>query len=374
MITIIHHKFLADKLKITSWEVLAPYFDQLLNREINSKDELVTWLRHRSELEAFISEDLAWRYVKMTCDTNNKALEESYLFFVSEIDPKISPLTDLLNKKLIACPFLNELDQQKYFIYLRGLKKEIEIFREDNVPLQAKIAAESQKYGSILGSMSVEMEGKELTLQQASNYLKNPNRALREEAFTKINEVRLKHSDDLDKLFDELIALRHQVATNAGFANFRDYMFAAMGRFDYTPQDCLNFHEAIQKEVLPLVKIINEKRKADLGHDLRPWDMEVDVENKPALEPFTSGTDLLEKTIKCFAKVDDYFAYCIKTMDDMGRLDLESRKGKAPGGYNYPMAETNVPFIFMNAASSTRDVETMVHEADMQCIRFYQKI
>jgi oligoendopeptidase F len=373
MITIIHHKFLADKLKITSWEVLAPYFDQLLNREINSKDELVTWLRHRSELEAFISEDLAWRYVKMTCDTNNKALEESYLFFVSEIDPKISPLTDLLNKKLIACPFLNELDQQKYFIYLRGLKKEIEIFREDNVPLQAKIAAESQKYGSILGSMSVEMEGKELTLQQASNYLKNPNRALREEAFTKINEVRLKHSDDLDKLFDELIALRHQVATNAGFANFRDYMFAAMGRFDYTPQDCLNFHEAIQKEVLPLVKIINEKRKADLGHDLRPWDMEVDVENKPALEPFTSGTDLLEKTIKCFAKVDDYFAYCIKTMDDMGRLDLESRKGKAPGGYNYPMAETNVPFIFMNAASSTRDVETMVHEGGHAVHSFLSK-
>ena len=373
MITIIHHKFLADKLKITSWEVLAPYFDQLLTREINSKEELVTWLRHRSELEAFVSEDLAWRYVKMTCDTNNKTLEEAYLYFVNEIEPKISPLTDQLNKKLIASPFLNELDQQKYFIYLRGLKKEIEIFREENVPLQAKIAAESQKYGSILGSMSVEMEGKELTLQQASNYLKNPNRALREEAFTKINEVRLKHSDELDKLFDDLIALRHQVATNAGFANFRDYMFAAMGRFDYAPQDCLNFHEAIQKEVLPLVKVINEKRKADLGHDLRPWDMEVDVENKPALEPFTSGIDLLEKTIKCFAKVDDYFAYCIKTMDDMGRLDLESRKGKAPGGYNYPMAETNVPFIFMNAASSTRDVETMVHEGGHAVHSFLSK-
>lgn len=373
MITIIHHKFLADKLKITSWDVIAPYFDQLLTREINSKEELVTWLRHRSELEAFVSEDLAWRYVKMTCDTNNKALEEAYLFFVSEIEPQISPLTDLLNKKLIACPFLNELDQQKYFIYLRGLKKEIEIFREENVPLQAKIAAESQKYGSILGSMSVEMEGKELTLQQASNYLKNTNRALREEAFIKINEVRLKHSEELDKLFDDLIALRHQVATNAGFANFRDYMFAAMGRFDYTPQDCFNFHEAIQKEVLPLVKVINEKRKADLGHDLRPWDMEVDVENKPALEPFTSGVDLLEKTIKCFAKVDDYFAYCIKTMDDMGRLDLESRKGKAPGGYNYPMAETNVPFIFMNAASSTRDVETMVHEGGHAVHSFLSK-
>jgi oligoendopeptidase F len=265
------------------------------------------------------------------------------------------------------------LDQQKYFIYLRGLKKEIEIFREENVPLIAKISAESQKYGTILGGMSVEMEGKELTLQQAANFLKNPDRKLREEAFRKINEKRAAHTDELDALFDELISLRHQVAVNAGFDNFRDYMFAAMGRFDYTPQDCNNFHEAIQLQVLPLVKAINQKRKASLGYELRPWDMEVDVDNKPALEPFTSGADLLEKTIKCFAKVDDYFAYCIKTMDDMNRLDLESRKGKSPGGYNYPMAETNVPFIFMNAASSTRDVETMVHEGGHAVHSFLSK-
>jgi oligoendopeptidase F len=373
MLTIIHHKFLADKLKITSWEVIEPYFNQLLSREIGSKAELETWLKHRSELEAFVSEDLAWRYVRMTCDTNNKALEEAYLFFVSEIEPKISPISDALNKKLIACLFLGELDQEKYFIYLRGLKKEIEIYREENVPLMAKIAAESQKYGTILGGMSVEMEGKELTLQQASNYLKNPDRNLREEAFRKINEKRAAHTEELDALFDELISLRHQVAINAGFDNFRDYMFAAMGRFDYTPQDCYNFHEAIQLQVLPLVKTINEKRKASLGYELRPWDMEVDVDNKPALEPFTSGADLLEKTIKCFAKVDDYFAYCIKTMDDMNRLDLESRKGKSPGGYNYPMAETSVPFIFMNAASSTRDVETMVHEGGHAVHSFLSK-
>ncbi len=373
MLTIIHHKFLADKLKVTSWEVLEPYFTQLLSRELNSKTELETWLKHRSELEAFLSEDLAWRYVRMTCDTNNKALEEAYLFFVSEIEPKISPLSDALNKKLIACPFLEELDKEKYFIYLRGLKKEIELFREENIPLMASIAAEAQKYGSILGSMSIEMEGKELTLQQAANYLKSPDRNMREEAFKKINEKRAAHVDELDDLFDTLIQLRHQVAVNAGFDNFRDYMFAAMGRFDYTPQDCFNFHEAIQKEVLPLVKDFNQKRKDALGFDLRPWDMEVDVENKPALEPFTSGADLLEKTIKCFAKVDDYFAYCIKTMDDMNRLDLESRKGKAPGGYNYPMAETSVPFIFMNAASSTRDVETMVHEGGHAVHSFLSK-
>lgn len=373
MIVITNHKFLPAKLKVTSWEALEPFYKQLLEREINSKEELETWLKHRSEMEAFVSENLAWRYVRMTCDTTNKELEEAYLFFVTEIDPKIAPLNDMLNKKLVESKFLNELDHDKYFIYLRGIKKEIEIFRQENVPIIAEIQTESQKYGSIVGSMMVEMEGKELTLQQASNFLKDPDRSKREEAFKKINEKRMAHADELDLLFNKLISLRHKVAVNAGFTNFRDYMFAAMGRFDYTPQDCFNFHDAIQKEVMPLVKELTLKRKTQLGHDLRPWDMEVDPNNRPALEPFTSGADLLEKTIKCFRKVDEYFAWCIETMDNMERLDLESRKGKAPGGYNYPMAETNVPFIFMNAASSTRDVETMVHEGGHAVHSFLSK-
>ena len=373
MITIINRRFLPNKIKVTAWDVLAPYFNQLLDRTINSKEELENWLKDRSELEAFVSEDLAWRYVKMTCDTTNKELEQDYLFFVTEIEPQISPLTDQLNRKLVACQFINELDNDKYFIYLRGVKKEIEIFREENVPLMAEIATESQKYGSIVGSMSVEIDGKELTLQQAANFLKNPDRSIRENAFLKINEVRSKHTAELDELFDKLISLRHQVAVNAGFDNFRDYMFAALGRFDYTPADCFAFHDAIQTEVLPLVKAFNEKRKAELGFDLKPWDMEVDTQNREALEPFTTGEDLLAKTVKCFKKVDDYFAWCIETMDNMDRLDLESRKGKAPGGYNYPMSETSVPFIFMNAASSTRDVETMVHEGGHAVHSFLSK-
>lgn len=374
MITIIQRRFLPNKLKVSSWDVLSPYFNQLLEREINNKTDLENWLKDRSELEAFISEDMAWRYVRMTCDTTNKDLEQAYLFFVTEIEPQISPLTDKLNHKLIQSPFVNELDKEKYFIYLRGIRKEIEIFREENVPLMAEISTESQKYGAIIGSMSVEIDGKELTMQQAANFLKNPDRNKRETAFKKINEKRQAHAAELDELFNKLISLRHQVAVNAGFENFRDYMFAAMGRFDYTPKDCFDFHTAIQKEVMPLVKAFAEKRKKDLGlNSLRPWDMEVDTQNREALEPFTSGKDLIDKTERCFRKVDDYFAWCIETMDNMERLDLESRKGKAPGGYNYPMSETSVPFIFMNAASSTRDVETMVHEGGHAVHSFLSK-
>jgi oligoendopeptidase F len=365
--------FLPEKIKITSWEVVEPYFKQLLETSINNRAELEKWLLNKSELEAFLSEDLAWRYVRMTCDTENKDFEKSYLFYVSEIEPKISPLSDQLNRKLVASPYLSELDNEKYAIYLRGIKKEIEIFRESNVPLFAEIAIESQKYGSIVGSMMVEIDGKELTLQQAANFLKDPDRNKREHAFNLINTKRLLHAEELDELFNKLIGLRHKVAINAGFENFRDYMFAALGRFDYSSDDCFAFHQAIQTEVLPIATQFNQKREKELGHKLRPWDLEVDTKNRTALEPFTSGKDLLDKTVKCFRKVDDYFAWCIETMDNMERLDLESRKGKAPGGYNYPMAETSVPFIFMNAASSTRDVETMVHEGGHAVHSFLSK-
>lgn len=373
MITIVQRKFLPNKLKVTGWDVLQPYFNQLLNQPINSVHELEVWLQHRSELEAFLSEELAWRYVRMTCNTTDKDLEQAYLYFVTEIEPNIAPYTDKLNRRLVECSFVNDLDYDTYFIYLRGIKKEIEIFRESNIPLLAEIATESQKYGAIMGGLMVELDGKELTLQQASNYLKNTDRSKRENAFNVINQKRAAHAAELDELFNKLIALRHQVAVNAGFDNFRDYMFAALGRFDYTTQHCFDFHEAVQKEVVPLVKAFHQKRKAELGFDLRPWDMEVDTQNREALEPFTSGKDLLDKTVKCFRKVDDYFAWCIETMDELNRLDLESRKGKAPGGYNYPMAETNVPFIFMNAASSTRDVETMVHEGGHAVHSFLSK-
>lgn len=374
MITITQRNFLPQKLKVTSWEALAPFFSQLMERAIDTKHELEKWLKDRSELEAFCSEDLAWRYVRMTCDTANADLEKAYLFFVTEIEPKISTLNDKLNRKLIESKCINELDHDKYFIYLRSIRKEIEIFREENVPLVAEIQTESQKYGSIVGSMMVTIDDKELTLQQASNYLKNPDRKKREEAFIKINEKLQEHAKELDELFDKLISLRNKVAINAGFKNFRDYMFAALGRFDYSPEDCFAFHDAVQKEVVPLVKVFTEKRKKELQLEtLRPWDLEVDTKNREALEPFTSGADLLEKTIRCFKKVDEYFAWCIETMDNMERLDLESRKGKAPGGYNYPMAETSVPFIFMNAASSTRDVETMVHEGGHAVHSFLSK-
>jgi len=359
----IKRQFVPADFKVTTWETLEPYFKELLDRNIDLKEDLEQWLKDMSELEAVVSEDACWRQIKMTCDTTDKSLEEAFTYFCMEIQPKLQPYADALNKKLINSPLTKELDQQKYFTYLRNVKKSIELFREANIPLQAELSVMQQQFGVITGAMTVEVKGQEYTLQQASKFLLEHDRSLREEVYRKMQERRKQDKDALNDLYTKLVEKRNQVARNAGFENYRDYKFVEMGRFDYTKEDCFNFHEAVKLHVLPLVATINQHKKEKLGLDvLRPWDTEAEPENIKPLKPFNTGKELLEKSEKCFEALDPFFAECLKKMNELGHLDLESRKGKAPGGYNCPLAESGAPFIFMNAAGQMDDVTTMVHE------------
>lgn len=359
----IPRNFLPEDFTITTWENLEPYFKELLERPINAKADLEKWLKDISELEAVVSEDACWRQINMTCDTENKALEEAFTFFCMHIQPHIQPYADKLNKKLIESPYTRELDEKKYFTYLRNIRKNIEIFREENVPIQAEMSVLQQQYGVISGKMTVTIKREEFTLQQAAKFLEDHDRSLREDVYRKINERRLQDKNELNNLFNSLIEKRDKIGKNAGFANFRDYKFKELGRFDYTKEDCFQFHEATKQHVMPLVDMIYENKKKKLGLDtLRPWDLEAEPEGTTQLHPFKNGEDLLDKTIKCFRQLHPFFADCLVKMNEMKRLDLDSRKGKAPGGYNCPLAETGAPFIFMNAAGQTSDVTTMVHE------------
>jgi oligoendopeptidase F len=355
--------FLPPNFLIKDWSVLAPYFEELEARPIDSLAALEKWMQDASELEAAISEDVCWRQIKMTCDTENKELEESFNYFMMEIQPKIQPFSDRLNKKLVASPYTTQLDQKTYFTYLRNVKKSIDLFREANIPIQAELGVLQQQYGAIAGKMTIEVKGQEYTLQQAAKFLEDENRELREEVYRKVAERRLQDKDQLDELFDTLLSKRNQLALNTGMSNYRDYRFAELGRFDYSKKECYQFHDAVRDHVMPLVNEMYAQKKKELGLDtLRPWDLEAEPAGTKPLRPFTNSEELTEKSIACFKKLRPFFANCLEQMKEMGHLDLESRKGKAPGGYNCPLAETGAPFIFMNAAGTLDDVTTMVHE------------
>ncbi|MGC4035358.1 MAG: M3 family oligoendopeptidase [Chitinophagaceae bacterium] len=355
--------FVPADFEVSTWELLEPFFKNLLDREINSKADLEQWLKDASELDAVVTEDVCWRQIRMTCDTSNEKLREAFGFFMMEIQPKIQPYGDKLNRKLIECSWTSELDTDKYFTYLRNVKKSISLFREANVPILAELSVEAQQFGAISGKMTVTVNGQEFTLQQAAKFLENHDRNLREEVYRKVNDRRLQDKDAMNQLYSSLIDKRNKVALNAGFRNYRDYKFTEMGRFDYTKEDCFNFHEAVKLHVLPLVDKILEYKKEKLGLDtLRPWDTEAVAEGVMPLNPFKTTEELVEKSIACFSGLRPFFGDCLRKMNELNHLDLESRKGKAPGGYNCSLPESGAPFIFMNAAGQMSDVTTMVHE------------
>jgi oligoendopeptidase F len=356
--------YLPVEFKITTWESLKPFFEELVSRKIDSSEELYTWYLNRSELESAVSEDMGWRYIKMTCDTTNEEIKDAFNYFVSEIQPAIAPFSNQLDTKALEDPFLSELTGKEGFdIVIKLLQKDKQIYREENIPLFSEIEQMAHQFGGISAAMTVIIDDKELTLQQASDFLLLKDRSRREEAWRKINERRYQEKDKLNDLYSNLIKLRHQAAQNAGYSNFRDYMFDAMGRFDYSPSDCFAFHEAIKEEVVPILNQFAEERKKALGVDvLKPWDLSINYFGDTPLKPFENSDNLIQKTIHCFSELDSYSAQCIQVMKEIGHLDLMSRKGKAPGGYNYPLDETGIPFIFMNATQSLRDLVTMVHE------------
>jgi oligoendopeptidase F len=359
---IARRKFLPVDLVVTCWTDLEPYALRLLDFKLSGVSDLENWLKMRSEFDSVLEEDKAWLFIKQSSDTSNSLHADAFSEFVKNIEEKYAMLSNQLNEKLIDFCSRNNYPAE-YEIFIRTVKRQIEIFRDENVSIQSALEVEEQQYGAITGAMVINYKDEELTLQKAQNILKSVNRRERKIVFKLIWERRLLDSEKLQSLLTGLLDKRQQIARNAGYINYLEYRFAQLGRFDYSIADCERFHESVAEAVVPVVEKINEaRRKALQLNALKPFDLEVDVDHLPPLKPFNSVSELTKRTIACFSEIDKDFGSFLSIMEANGYLDLDSRKGKAPGGYNYPLHESNVPFIFMNATHNLRDLETMVHE------------
>lgn len=361
----INRRFLPPDFRIAAWEDLAPWLEKLKQSEHHSTEDLRQWLLDLSELEAHFFENMAWRYIRMTTDTANESYRDAFTFFVNEIEPKAAPYFDAFNRKLTGSPFAGELAQTPgYAVLIRNKQKAVSVFRKENVPLLAEMAMRSQEYGAMVGAMSIDFNGKTYTIPQAGLLLESQDRSVREAVFLLIAARRMEDRTPVNQLMSDLVQLRHRVAQNAGYDNYRDYKFDDLARFDYTPADCRLFHDSVASEVLPLISALNESRKEALGIDeLKPFDTAVDFRGSGPLVPFGNAEELISKGQTVLSRVHPFFGECISEMKSLGHLDLESRAGKSPGGYNYPLYESGYPFIFMNAAGTQMDMVTLMHEA-----------
>jgi oligoendopeptidase F len=372
----IQTRFVPAVIDCTRWESIEPLARALLDRPVATRGELEDWLVDRGELEAAIAEAGNLLYINMTCDTEDTAAQAAYAAFIESIPPRYKPLSFELDRRqvdLSARLSLPALPGERYQVLTRGVKVEAELFRAENVPIQTELALLSQKYDQISGAMSVTFEGQERTLPQMARYQEVTDRKVREAAWRAVADRRLKDRDAFDEIYDTMITLRHKVAVNAGFRDYTGYAFKEKHRFDYGERECRAFHEACEKAVVPMVRRLNAKRKSLLGVDtLRPWDLSVDVKGRPPLRPFEGGRDLQSKSVEVMRRLDPRLGAMLAAMGDGSNtkgvktgecLDLDSRKGKAPGGYQSMLDRQRVPFIFMNAAGMSNDVTIMLHEA-----------
>lgn len=358
--------FVPANADLGDWSQLTPLFDQLEARapRCNTRADLEQWLLDWSELNAALDEEGSRRYIAMTCHTDNTEAEKAYLYFIENIEPQLKPRQFKLERIYLEHLLRSQLPKPRYEVFDRNTKVHVELYRDENVPLETEEARLGQQYQKLVGSLTVQFRGEERTLVQMARFLEEPDRALRQEAWESVANRRLQETQHFEANFEQLFKLREQIARNAGFANYRDYAWRARGRFDYSPEDCLRFHEAIETEVMPLVRGLQGERRQKLGLTaLRPWDLAVDPLNRPPLRPFEHVDRLVEGTRSIFDHLDNGLAQEFRTMENLCLLDLDNRKGKAPGGYQSTLAESRLPFIFMNAVGLQRDVETILHEA-----------
>jgi oligoendopeptidase F len=354
-------KYFKD-LSSTDGEKILESIKQLLAENINSENDLISLVEKFTELSDIVSEEMGRRYINMTRFADKPEYSEKFNDYFQNVVSKLKPYSIEVEKKIYNSEFSKKLPNE-YQHMLKIISNNIELFREENIPLQVEERKFSNKYGSIYGSIVVDFRGEEKTLQQLLPYLKSPDRTTREEAWRKRFEGLLSRKEELDKLFDELKEIRIKQAKNAGFENYRDYMHNLKGRFEYSVEDVLQFHESVEKKVMPFFEKRMKKRAEKLGiESVRPWDTSVDIDGK-VLKPYNTIDEFVNKAIRVLGKVKRVFGERLEMMKNSELLDLENRKGKAPGGYNYPLPETGAPFIFMNATGQSSDVRTLLHES-----------
>lgn len=355
--------FFSEEMDFTKWENVESVLKELESEQIESPQALISFMEKLGELSDILDEEMARRYILMTRFADNEEYQNLYNEFYAEIIAKVQPYDFRFKKKFYDSPWRKQLDEETYGLLNKIISNDIELFREENIPLSVEERKLANKYGAIFSKLTVQYKGEEKTLSQLAPYLKDPDRSIREEVWRLRNDKMMEKREEFNHLFDEMKKIRIQKAKNAGFDNYRDYVHQLKGRFSYTPEDLYQFHEAVEKEVIPFLRELSEERKRILKLDnLRPWDTSVDLDGK-ILKPFQTIDEFIDKAIEILYEIKPEFGIRLNLMKNTELVDLENRKGKAPGGYNYPLQETGAPFIFMNAVGLHQNVVTLLHEA-----------
>lgn len=355
------HKILPPDFALHTWEDIQPFYDEIIGRRISNVEDLKTLIKDIDSLDGFLEEDYAWRYIRQSCNTLDDWVKESYKEFVEKVQPGWQKNNDEVNRMIVWSQFVDQLGRP-YDILIRGMKRAIELYREENISLFQEEDRLAQQYNEVTSKMTIEYGGKEITVVEAGKLLKEKNRDLRKSVWEQIITRRSQDYEHINNILDKLIEVRNNIARNCWFESFVEYKHYAKNRFDYTSKDVLQMHQSIKDIIVPLCKCIHEQRCTILGHELKPYDYSVSLVDKTKEECYTDTEDLISKLSTSMNQTHPWFGEFMQTLYKLNQLDLDVRKGKGPGGYNYPLALHDTSFIFMNITNNTHGLFAMLHE------------
>jgi oligoendopeptidase F len=341
------------------WNSIQPLFHELQQQTLEHSN-VETWLKRWSDLEAQINEAFARAYRAKMEDTNDRNAETGFLDLLENVLPPVSIATNQLKHKLLAFKDFEPSNNTREL--LKRIHVEAQIFQEENVPLFTEVGKLAVEYDKIVGALEIEFEGEYITFYAAGAKLELSDRSLRERVYRDMVAAWANVREQLDSIFLKMLVLRRQIAKNAGFKDYREYIWLEKNRFDYSPTDALNLHQIILEHVVPIASELRQERLECFGLEaVKPWDTNVSFDGLPALKPFSSVSELESKISSMFHYLDPELGVQFDTMRGKD-LDLEARAGKGPGGYCDFFPASGKAYIFMNAVGTQDDVQTMLHE------------
>ncbi|MGB1250497.1 MAG: M3 family oligoendopeptidase [Candidatus Promineifilaceae bacterium] len=352
-----------DQFDVCNWESYRPFFDELATRPLSAENQR-QWLEDWSELTKLCREATQYHYIQKTLNTADPVRERTYLDIVENIVPNLLVADQALKQRLLTL----EVDDADMQIMMRNLRSEVDLFREENVPLETDVTKLRAEYDKVVGGLSAEFDGEIRNLNQLGVYIGSDDRTVRKEAWEVLMGLWQDQREPINSVFALMLEKRVQIAKNANLASHREYAFIQRKRFSYAPEQCFQFHDAIEAAFVPAAQRIMERKRVKLGYEtLKPWDwvaeMSSVVSTETPLQPFQTEDELIDRSLQMFNALDPELGRNFATMADEGLLDLMTRHGKAMGGYCSTLPLRQRPFIFMNAVGSARNVQTLLHEA-----------
>ncbi len=340
------------------WEQVEAHYLDLQGRTIDA-GTVEEWLTAWSRLRELVREALDRLYVAKTLDAADESREARYNTFLEQTFTPSEKHEQRLKKRLLE----SGLEPEGFEIPLRNLRAQAKLFREANLSLLEQEKKLGTEYDKIIGAQTVEWEGETITLPRLFRELEQPDQTTREKAWRLAMGRYQADRSAINDLWVRRLDLRNEIAANADLPDYRAYRWQQLLRLEYTPDDCMEFHESIESVVVPAAARILERRRETLQLEaLRPWDLQVDKFGREPLEPFSNVEELIRKTSNIFRAVDPALGGYFDTMESEGLLDLDNSEGKAPGGYAEYFLAVRRPFIFMNAVGTAVNVETLLHE------------